>query len=104
MKTSSLAATLLAASPAFAAQTYVVARPLRRVRGTIRIDPSRPEASSVEFAVQATSIDTANAERDAHLRSANWNKALDEGGVILGDEVQVSITLEATQQKEAAGE
>jgi polyisoprenoid-binding protein YceI len=31
-----------------------------------------------------------------------WNKALDNGGVLLGDEVWVSINLEAAKKKEAA--
>jgi polyisoprenoid-binding protein YceI len=31
-----------------------------------------------------------------------WNKALDTGGVLLGDEVWVSINLEAAKKKEAA--
>lgn len=32
----------------------------------------------------------------------NWNKALDEGGVLLGDDVDVTINLEAVKQKPAA--
>jgi len=31
-----------------------------------------------------------------------WNKALDNGGLLLGDEVQVTINLEAVKKKEAA--
>jgi polyisoprenoid-binding protein YceI len=31
-----------------------------------------------------------------------WNKALDAGGTLLGDEVWISINLEATRKKEAA--
>lgn len=31
----------------------------------------------------------------------NWNKALDNGGVMLGDDVDVSITLETVKKKEA---
>jgi polyisoprenoid-binding protein YceI len=31
-----------------------------------------------------------------------WNKALDSGGVLLGDEVWVSINLETAKKKEAA--
>ena len=37
--------------------------------GTISADAAKPEASSVEFTIQATSIDTAIAQRDQHLRS-----------------------------------
>jgi polyisoprenoid-binding protein YceI len=39
---------------------------------TIRMDTANPEASSVEFRVKAASIDTANADRDTHLRSADF--------------------------------
>ena len=31
----------------------------------------------------------------------NWNKALDQGGVLVGDEVEVSISIEALKQAEA---
>jgi len=31
-----------------------------------------------------------------------WNKALDQGGFVLGDEVKVTINLEAVKQKQAA--
>lgn len=134
----------------------------------VNIDRAEPAKSSVEFTIQATSIDTGNANRDNHLRSADffdvakfptitfkstsvtaksktqfdvtgdltmhgvtkrvtlpvtflgfgktakgekagfeiettidrkdygvvWNRTLDEGGVLLGDDVKVSINLE----------
>lgn len=135
----------------------------------INVDRAKPANSSVEFTIQAASIDTANASRDKHLRSADffdvekhptitfkstavkprsandfdvtgdltmhgvtkritlpvtflgfgkdargnekggfeieavvnrkdygivWNRALDEGGVLLGDDVKVAINLE----------
>jgi polyisoprenoid-binding protein YceI len=137
--------------------------------GVVRWDRQAPAASSVSFSVQATSIDTDNADRDNHLRSAdffdverfpllsftstavkakdahnlevtgdltlhgvtrritlpvellgtmatprgekagfetsftlnrkdfgiNWNRALDTGGLILGDEVRITLSLEA---------
>lgn len=139
--------------------------------GTITYDPENIAASSVEFTVQAASIDTDNADRDQHLRSAdffdvekfptlsfvstsvggsaeelqvtgdltmhgvtkeitvpvtflgsmdtpmgtkagfvtdfsvdrkeygiNWNRVLDQGGAILGDDVKVNITIEANKQ------
>lgn len=144
--------------------------------GTVVMDAAKPEASSVEFTIQATSIDTSVADRDKHLRSddffavekypeitfkstkiepagdhayqvtndltmrgvtkritlpvtylgevkdpwghvkagfetaitlnrkdfgINWNKALDQGGVLVGDEVEVSISIEALKQAEA---
>jgi polyisoprenoid-binding protein YceI len=40
--------------------------------GTIRYDRQNPAASSVEFTVQAASIDTANGDRDDHLRSPDF--------------------------------
>jgi polyisoprenoid-binding protein YceI len=144
--------------------------------GTIVADKDKPEASQVEFTVRAASIDTAQENRDKHLRSADffdaerfpeitfkstkvkatgkdkyavtgnltmhgvtrpiilavtnmgsagtgadakfgfegtttlnrkdfgilWNKALDAGGYVLGDDVTVSINIEATHKKEAA--
>jgi polyisoprenoid-binding protein YceI len=142
--------------------------------GTISIDRAQPEASSVEFTIQANSIDTNNDKRDEHLRSpdffdvashptitfestsvkkvgedsyevtgdftmrgvtksitlpvrvlgemkdpwgnqrigfetsttidrkrygVSWNQTLDQGGLILGDDVEVSIHLEAVETK-----
>jgi polyisoprenoid-binding protein YceI len=141
--------------------------------GTIQVDRARPEASTVEFKIKATSIDTDNERRDGHLRTADffdvatypeitfksskvvprgnnaydvtgafsmhgvtreitvpvtflgfakdnqggekagfeatavinrkdfgmtWNQALDAGGVVLGDEVQVSVNIEANRK------
>lgn len=40
--------------------------------GVIKYDAKNPAASSVEFTVQAASIDTANNNRDEHLRSADF--------------------------------
>ena len=40
--------------------------------GTIVYDKDNPGASKVEFTVQAASIDTGNADRDKHLRSADF--------------------------------
>jgi polyisoprenoid-binding protein YceI len=145
--------------------------------GTIRYDPQHPADSSVQFTVQAASIDTDNEARDKDLRSENffdvqkyptlsftstkvtpkganafdvtgnltihgvtktvtvpatlggviknpngtqkvgfrssftinrveygvtWNRALEGGGSILGDEVNVTIRVEANQQPAAA--
>ena len=141
--------------------------------GTIAFDKANPAASTVEFRIKATSIDTNNERRDGHLRSADffdvatypeivfkstkvtakggnaydvagtltmrgvtktvtlpvkylgegkdpfgnikasfetalainrkdynivWNKALDTGGYLLGDEVAIAISLEASKQ------
>ena len=40
--------------------------------GTIAMDQDAPERSSVEVVIQATSIDTSQPDRDAHLRSADF--------------------------------
>jgi polyisoprenoid-binding protein YceI len=143
----------------------------------IHIDRANPAASSVEFTIQAASIDTGNKNRDEHLRSPDffdvakfptitfkssaikpkskdlfdvtgdltirgvtkkvtlpvaflgfgkdprgnekggfeiettvnrkdygiiWNRAIDEGGVLLGDDVKVVINLEVGKKAPAA--
>jgi len=40
--------------------------------GSVNIDRANPAKSSVELTIQATSIDTGNAKRDDHLRSADF--------------------------------
>ena len=85
-----LAAVVLAASPAFAADTYTfdkahttvlfqvrhlltnVTGKFKDFEGTIQVDRVNPTASSVDFTVQAASIDTSEAKRDEHLRSADF--------------------------------
>jgi polyisoprenoid-binding protein YceI len=47
----------------------------REFDGAISYDPESPAGSSVEFSVQAASIDTANQKRDDHLRSADFFEA-----------------------------
>jgi polyisoprenoid-binding protein YceI len=144
--------------------------------GTILIDRAKPEASSAEFTIKATSISTKETRRDDHLRSPDffdvakfpeitfkstkvtpkekdafevtgdltmhgvtkpvvlavgflgdikdqmgndkagfeatttlnrkdfgilWNKALDQGGYVLGDDVKIVINLEAAKPKAA---
>ena len=191
---STLVATLfLAALPLFAADTFTVDKvhseaefKIRHMMssvtgkftdfgGTVNLDRANPAASSVEFTVQTASVDTANPDRDKHLRSAdffdvekfptinfkstkivpsgtkdtydvtgdftmhgvtkritipvtflgfakdpwgneragfelsttvnrkdygiNWNKALDEGGFLLQDDVKISISLETVKKK-----
>ena len=44
----------------------------RDFAGTINFDKARPEASSVEFRIKATSIDTGIQKRDDHLRSPDF--------------------------------
>jgi len=189
-----LTAAVLAASPALAADTYSFDKAhttvLFQVRhivtnvtgkfkdfdGQIQVDKANPAASTVDFTIQAASIDTNEPKRDEHLRSAdffdvannpkitfkstsvkatakdtyavageltmrgvtkpvtltvsylgegkdpwgneklgfevagllnrkdfniNWNKTLDAGGVLVGDEVKVQIAVEANKAKPA---
>lgn len=186
------ALTALTAVPSFAADVYnvdashsevsfQVRHLVTNVRGrfndfdgTINLDPANLEKSKVEFRVKAASIDTANEDRDKHLRAEDffhaekypeitfkstsikktgkdtyavtgdftmrgvtrritlpvtylgtardpwgndkagfetaatldrkdygitWNKAVDNGGVILGDDVKIAINLEANKAK-----
>ena len=188
----SLAAAAVAALPANAADTYQVDKAhsealftikhlMSRVTGRfgdfsgiINVDTASPAASSVEFTINTTSIDTGVADRDKDLRGPNffdvekhptitfksskvtpatkdkftvdgtltmhgvsrplslaveflgfgkdpwgndkagfaiettlnrkdyglvWNKALDQGGYLLGDDVKVVINLEAAKKK-----
>jgi polyisoprenoid-binding protein YceI len=145
--------------------------------GTVNMDPKNMANSSVEFHIKATSIDTNSADRDKHLRTADffdvekypeitfksesiapagkdkynvtgtltlhgvskkitlpvtflgqakdpwggtragfqtdtkldrkdygivWNKAIDNGGVLLGDDVSIAINLESVRKDPAA--
>ena len=190
-----LAAAVAVASPALAAETYsfdkahttvgfqvrhiftMVGGKFQDFSGTIKVDRAKPENSSVEFTIQAASINTNEPKRDEHLRTPdffdvasyptitfkstsvkpsannvyevtgsltmrgvtkvitlpvtflgegkdpwgnekmgfetattldrkdygiNWNKALDQGGVLVGDEVKVEIAIEANKVKAAA--
>lgn len=144
--------------------------------GQVAFDPERPERSTVEVTIDPASIDTADAQRDAHLKSADffdvekypqatfrstkvedlggdqyrisgeltvhgvtrpvafdalfegagkdpwggeragfsaslsidrrdfglqWNKALETGGVLVGDKVELTLEVEAVKQKAA---
>ena len=42
------------------------------VKGTIEVDEQNPDRSSVNVEISATSIDTGVADRDTHLRSADF--------------------------------
>ena len=145
--------------------------------GTITMVPGKPQASSVEFTIKATSVNTANEMRDNHLKTADffdavkypditfkstkivpvdadtfnvtgnftmrgvtkeitipvdyagsmtdargtqkagfslatklnrqeygilWNQTLDAGGVMLGDDVEITINIEANKKKAEA--
>jgi polyisoprenoid-binding protein YceI len=59
--------------------TFQVRHLLTKVRGrfsdfqgTIVLDEAQPQRSSVSFAIQASSVDTNEPSRDAHLRSADF--------------------------------
>jgi polyisoprenoid-binding protein YceI len=85
-----IAAAVLAATPLFAADSYVVDKAhseatfkIRHMMskvsgkfddftGTINVDPKNAAASSVEFTINAASIDTGNQGRDKHLRSGDF--------------------------------
>jgi len=85
-----IAALTLAATQMFAADAYVVDKAhseatfkIRHMMskvsgkfddftGTISVDPKNAAASSVEFSINAGSIDTGNQGRDKHLRSADF--------------------------------
>jgi polyisoprenoid-binding protein YceI len=93
MRTPSLAvlALALAAGTTYAADSYTVDKAHSEVlfsvrhmgvskvtgrfndfSGAITGDPTKPEGASVEFTVKATSVDTNDAGRDKHLRSADF--------------------------------
>jgi len=186
------AAAVIAATPLFAAETYTVdashseanfkiRHMMSNVTGsfndfsaTVLLDRKNPSASSVDFTINAASVDTDNESRDKHLKSAeffevekyptitfkstkivpagkdrynvtgkltirdvtkvvtlpvaflgfgkdpwgneragfeisttlnrkdyglNWNKALDQGGYLLADDVKVMIDLEGVKKK-----
>jgi polyisoprenoid-binding protein YceI len=43
-----------------------------KLEGFVNYDPSKPEATTIEATIDATSIDTRDEKRDAHLRSADF--------------------------------
>jgi polyisoprenoid-binding protein YceI len=195
MKTTLALAFTLAASAAFSQDVYTVDRVHSevsfRVRhfvaktpgrfddfsGTITVVPGKPTDSSVEFTIKAASVNTANASRDTHLKSADffdvlkypeitfkstkiapvdadtfnvtgiftmhgtareltipvdfggtvtdargtvkagfslatkinrkdygivWNQTLDTGGMVLGEEVEITVNIEANKRKPEA--
>jgi len=85
-----LAAAVTLAAPAFAADTYqfdkshtTVGFSVRHIvtnvggkfqdfSGTIQVDKAKPESSSVEFTIQAASINTNEPKRDEHLKSPDF--------------------------------
>jgi polyisoprenoid-binding protein YceI len=60
---------------AFTVRHMVVSRTrgrFTRWSGQVRFDPANPSASSVEVTIDPASLDTGDAQRDAHLRSADF--------------------------------
>ncbi len=51
--------------------TYVRGH-FKNVRGTLEWDPGRPDATSVEVAIDARTLWSGEADRDAHLKSADF--------------------------------
>jgi polyisoprenoid-binding protein YceI len=43
-----------------------------QVAGTVNYDPNAPEAAQVEVSIPTTSVHTRDAQRDGHLRSADF--------------------------------
>jgi polyisoprenoid-binding protein YceI len=82
MSTSTAAATpvrTFAIDKSHSEVTFQVRHLVTRVRGrftdfsgTVQFDEARPELSSVDFSINAASIDTGAADRDAHLRSDDF--------------------------------
>jgi polyisoprenoid-binding protein YceI len=44
----------------------------RAIKGTVEFDPENPAAARVDAEIDAASIDTGEAQRDAHLRNADF--------------------------------
>ena len=45
------------------------------VAGTVTLDPSKPDAGSVKIAIPVESVDTNSAQRDGHLKNADFFNA-----------------------------
>ena len=62
----------------------------KNVRGTLRFDPEDPESSAVEVIMDAKDIWSGEADRDAHLRHADFLDAENHPHITFkGDEVEV---------------
>ncbi len=84
--------------------TFQVRHLLTKVRGrfsdfegTIDFDAARPEASSVKLSIQAASIDTNQADRDTHLRSADFF-AVDQFPTLTFESTGITTASEGTYE------
>jgi polyisoprenoid-binding protein YceI len=76
------------------------------VAGTIHcVDEADPTTASVEATIAAASIDTSDAQRDTHLRSADFldverypTITLESGGFLVGDKLDVLIEIQGVKQ------
>lgn len=83
--------------------------------GTVEYDPANPEASKIDVSIDASSIDTREEKRDAHLRSADFFdvekfpkitfvsksvKKTDDGFAATGDLTMHGVAKEVTLQVE----
>lgn len=72
------------------------------VDGTVTVDGDAPEAASVTVALKAESIETGSAQRDAHLRSADFLDIAAHPSItfrstaIVGDKASFQITGDLT--------
>jgi len=87
--------------------------------GKISIDPAKPENGVVDVTIQTTSIDTANARRDEHLRNEDFfnvtknptiafkskkiTKTGEKTAKVLGDLTMNAITKEVTLEVDFLG-
>lgn len=89
----------------------------------VELDEKTNELKGVEANIRVSSIDTENAKRDGHLKSPdffdagmmggkragfsataminrkdfglNWNRSLDQGGLLVGNEVTIELKIQA---------
>lgn len=96
----------------------------KELQATLTGDRDRPEDAGVEATISVASLDTGVADRDAHLRSADffdadnhpqitfrteldrqdwglrWNQALETGGVLVANRVRVEGELQFVRDGE----
>ena len=70
-----------------------VAGEFTKWRGTMAFDPAQPEATHLDVRIDAGSIDTGEAERDAHLRSSDFLHA-DAHPVLTFESLRVDVVEE----------